>query len=198
MTVKPPLAPNPPDVGDPLDRATATDVLSGRRVRERELAAVELDGNVVPGLHLTDVVVSGGTWANLQAREAALERVEATGLDAVGIQLAEASLTDCTFVDARLNLASFRFARLERVAFERCRLEEADFYDASLRSVRFEGCTLTSAILDGATFERCELRGCELTGLTGAERLRGVRMPWPDVVQIAGLLAAAAGIEIVD
>ena len=142
--------------------------------------------------------LAASSWPNVQAREATFERVEARGLDAIGLQLPESSLADCTFVDARLNLASFRFARLERVVFERCRLDEADFYEASLRSVRFEGCALTEAVLDCATFERCELRGCELAGLSGADRLRGVRMPWPDVVQIAGLLAAAAGIEIVD
>jgi hypothetical protein len=42
------------------------------------------------------------------------------------------------------------------------------------------------------------LRGCELSGLVGAERLRGVRMPWPDVVAATAVLAAAVGIEIVD
>ena len=62
---------------------------------------------------------------------------------------------------------------------------------------RFESCVLAAASVDTATFDRCELRGCELTDLVGAERLRGVRMPWPDVVQIAGLLAAANGIEVV-
>jgi uncharacterized protein YjbI with pentapeptide repeats len=64
--------------------------------------------------------------------------------------------------------------------------------------VRFERCVLTGADLQQAHLERCELRGCELGGLHGVDRLRGARLPWPDVVQIAGLLAAAAGIEIVD
>jgi uncharacterized protein YjbI with pentapeptide repeats len=57
---------------------------------------------------------------------------------------------------------------------------------------------LTGANLSGAGFERSELRGCELDGLRGAERLRGVRMPWPDVVAASAVLAAAIGIEIVD
>lgn len=198
MTVKPPLTPHPPDVDHPIEQAAAAELLAEAQLKERELAAVELDGAAVPGLRLMDVVVRGGAWPNLQAREATLERVETTGLDAIGIQLPEASLSDCTFLDCRLDLASFRFAKLERVVFERCRLDEADFYEASLRSVRLDACTLTGATFAGATFDRCELRGCELTDLAGVERLRGVRMPWPDVVQIAGLLAAAAGIEIVD
>jgi hypothetical protein len=69
---------------------------------------------------------------------------------------------------------------------------------ATLRSVRFEKCVLTRATIETANLERCEMRGCELTELAGVERLCGTRMPWPDVVQIAGLLATATGIDVVD
>jgi hypothetical protein len=48
------------------------------------------------------------------------------------------------------------------------------------------------------TAERVELRGCDLTGLRGAEALRGMRMPWNDVLENAPLFAAVVGIEIVD
>ena len=41
------------------------------------------------------------------------------------------------------------------------------------------------------------LRRVELTGIRGAEALRGARMPWNDVLQNAPLFAALAGIEIV-
>ena len=64
------------------------------------------------------------------------------GLRGTGAQFAEATLTDCTFADCRLDLTSFRFAQLERVVFRDCRLEEADFHGATLRSVRFERCVL--------------------------------------------------------
>jgi hypothetical protein len=52
--------------------------------------------------------------------------------------------------------------------------------------------------LAGATFVRSELRGCRLESLGNPERLRGVRMPMADVVQAADVIAAAAGIEIVE
>ena len=198
VTVKPPLSPHAPDLGEDVEPATAADLLEGRRLKERTLVGVELDGEAVPGLHLVDVLIRGGTWSNLEAREATLERVEATGLDAIGLQLPAATLEDCTFADARLNLAAFRHATLERVAFRDCRLEEADFYGATLRSVSFERCVLVGATFAEATLERCELRGCELEGLVGVEWLRGARMPLGDVIQIAALLAAATGIEIVD
>ena len=196
MTVKPPLSPHAPDLDEDVEAATAADLLGSRRLKERTLLGVELDGDAVPGLHLVDVLVQGGTWSNLQAREATLERVKANGLDASGIQLPEATLHDCTFAEARLNLASFRHSVLERVAFRDCRLEESDFYGATLRSVVFERCVLTGTTVSAATFERCELRGGELESLVGGERLAGTRMPLGDVIQIAGLLASAAGIDV--
>ena len=41
-----------------------------------------------------------------------------------------------------------------------------------------------------------ELRSCDLTALRGAEALRGMRMPWNDVLENAPLFAATLGIEI--
>jgi len=46
--------------------------------------------------------------------------------------------------------------------------------------------------------ERVELRGCDLTALRGAEALRGMRMPWNDVLENAPLFAGVVGVEIVD
>jgi hypothetical protein len=49
-----------------------------------------------------------------------------------------------------------------------------------------------------ATFIESEIRSCKLAEVGNPERLRGVRMPWPDVVQAADVLAQAVGIEIVE
>ena len=168
------------------------------RLEELRLVDVDLSGCRADGARFSDLVVERGSWANLRARQATFRRVSCTGLRATGLELAEASVTDAVFEDARLDLSSFRFATLDRVTFVDCRLEEADFHGATLTSVRFERCALTRAVFDAASFERSELRGCELEGLQGVERLRGVRMPLGDVVQLAGLLAVAVGIEIVD
>ena len=83
-------------------------------------------------------------------------------------------------------------AKLERVRFEGCRMEEADFYQASLRSVVFDDCTLVSANWTGATLERSEMRSSDLSGSEGLESIRGVRMPWGDVVRSANEIASAA------
>jgi uncharacterized protein YjbI with pentapeptide repeats len=72
-------------------------------------------------------------------------------------------------------------------------MEEADFHEAKLTSVLFENCSLVQASIAGVTFTRSELRGCDITALGNAERLRGVRMPWANVIQAAGVFAQAVG-----
>ena len=62
----------------------------------------------------------------------------------------------------------------------------------------FSDCDLSGVALAEATFVESEIRGCRLAGVGNPERLRGVRMPWADVVQAADVLALAVGIEIVD
>lgn len=194
-----PVAPDPPDLPDD---APGAEIPEGRlhdlELREVRLAATDLSGRVASGLTLRDVEIREGDWSTLRADQASLTRVTASGLRGTGVELGESTLRDVSLSECRLDLSSFRHATLERVVFRDCRLDEADFYGATMASVLFERTTLVGAGVEAAAFDRCELRGCELEGLRGVERLRGVRMPWPDVVQIAGLLAAATGIEIVD
>jgi uncharacterized protein YjbI with pentapeptide repeats len=218
MTSLPPVEPKEPDVSADLPtRDLAGERLIGLRVGEAALGGdlseraaadlrlqdvrlrnLDLTGTEAPGLMLADAVVTGGSWANLRAARGSLIRVDARELRATGADFTEATLKDVVFEDARLDLATFRFAKLERVVFRDCRLEEADFLGAVLGSVGFERCTLAGASFVDATCDRCELRDCELSGLEGIEGLRGARMRWSEVIQVAGLLAGAAGITIVD
>lgn len=67
-----------------------------------------------------------------------------------------------------------------------------------LDAVRFHRCDLTRADFRGARLKRCEFRGSDLTGLEGVESLRGAAMDWPGIVEMAGVWAAALGIEVLD
>lgn len=172
-TTKPPASPYPPDLDD--DPTPVSD----------------LDG-------LADAVVLDADWANRQARGAVVRRVELRRCRLTGTELAEASLTDVTFEECRLDLVGLRIAKLERVVFRDCRMAECDLFEATLTDVLFDRCELREATFSGVNVKRIELRGCELTGLQGAEALRGARMPWTDVLENGPLFAAALGLEIVD
>jgi uncharacterized protein YjbI with pentapeptide repeats len=115
-----------------------------------------------------------------------------------GAELSGSALTDVTFADCLLDLAGLRMTKLERVAFEGSRMNDCDLYEASLTDVLFDGCDLRQATLSSSKLTRVEIRGCKLDGLRGTEALRGVRLPWADVIHNAGLLAGALGIDVID
>jgi uncharacterized protein YjbI with pentapeptide repeats len=172
---KPPVSPYPPD----LDR-------------EGDAPPVTEPGDLV------DVVVRDLDWANRSVRGLKARRAELHRCRLTGSELAEATLSDVSFVDCRLDLVGLRVAKLERVVFRDCRMEECDLAEATLADVLFEQCELRQASLADAKLTRVELRGCGLAGLEGVDALRGARMPWNDVLENAPLFAAALGVEIVD
>jgi len=143
-------------------------------------------------------VIDKGDWANADASEATLSRVEVRDVRMTGVVLAGSRINDAVFVRCRLNMSSFRFATLDGVRFEDCLMEEADLYRATLTSAAFMTCDLMGANLAEAKFERSEMRGCALDGVGNPERLTGVAMPWPDIVRSAGILAAGVGVRIID
>jgi uncharacterized protein YjbI with pentapeptide repeats len=176
----------------------AGQVASDVRLDQCRVTDVDLTGTQLVRPLLQDVVVAGGTWANLRTSDLRARRADLRNVRMTGADLSSAELEDVRFSDCRIDLASLRFARLSRVSFERCRLDEIDFTGATLESVRFTDCVLVKALWADATLTRCEMRGTDISGSGNPERLRGVRMPWMDVLASAGELAAAAGVEIVD
>jgi uncharacterized protein YjbI with pentapeptide repeats len=170
---KPPTAPYPPDLAE--DAVPVTDLEDA-----------------------VDAVVVDRDWANRRAPGLVVRRVELRRCRLTGVELAEAALSDVTFDECRLDLASLRIAKLERVVFRECRMAECDLYDASLTDVLFEKCELREATFIGVKLKRVELRGCDLAGLRGVDALRGARMPWSDVLENGPLFAAALGMDIID
>jgi uncharacterized protein YjbI with pentapeptide repeats len=165
-------------------------------VENARLLDADASGARVRGLRLRDVVLERGNLANLDAAEAAFNRVAIAGARLTGAQLARGKLVDVVFRDCLLDLATFAGSTLERVRFDGCRLAQADFREALWRDVRLDACDLTEADLTGLRIAGAELRDCTLDGLVGTERLRGAAMPWADVVGHAGVLATALGIRV--
>jgi uncharacterized protein YjbI with pentapeptide repeats len=171
---------------------------SGLRLSGSQLESVDLTEASISRGRLLDVVVTEGSWANTTGTDMSFSRVRFERVRLTGADLSGSKLDNVSFSDCRLDLCSFRFSRLEFVRFEGCRVDEADFYDANLRSVMFADCDLSGVTLTGATFADCEMRGGDLSSAHSPERLRGVRMPWSDVIRTAGELAVGIGIEVLD
>lgn len=115
-----------------------------------------------------------------------------------GVVLADAKMTNVAFVECRIDMSSMRFSHLEQVVFENCLMQDADLSSASLSSVMFRDCDLAKASLAETTVVQSEMRGCDLDGIKNPEQLRGVGMPWDDILRNAPVIAAAAGIHVAD
>jgi uncharacterized protein YjbI with pentapeptide repeats len=146
---------------------------------------------------LVDVVAADMDWAGERALRFSAHRAELRRCRLTGAELGEATLRDVALDECRVDLVGLRHATLERVVFRDCRMDECDFYGAALTDVLFERCELREATFSAVRLERVELRACDLTGIHGADGLRGARMPWNDVLENAALFAWLAGVEIV-
>jgi uncharacterized protein YjbI with pentapeptide repeats len=168
------------------------------RLRESELRGVTLEAENAPGLDLLDVILRDCDFSNVDGREGSIARVRVERSRLVGFGLSGGKVRDLAITDSTLQLASFARAGLQRVVFERVNLAEASFMEARLDAVTFIDCRLTGADFRGARLNRCELRGSSLEDVLGVTSLRGLRMPWVDIVASAGATAAALGIVVAD
>jgi uncharacterized protein YjbI with pentapeptide repeats len=164
---------------------------------ECELRGVGFQSSGRLQLRLRDVALSDGDLSNIAAHEGAvLTRVAVRNSRLIGVGLGGAKLRDVSFVDCMLSLGSFAFAELRDVTFERVNLREATFIDARLEDVSFIDCQIEGADFRGVTLHNCLMRGSSLEGVVGVASLRGLTMPWSDLVASTGALAGAAGIAI--
>jgi hypothetical protein len=147
---------------------------------------------------LADAVLEGADLAGSRAVRGELLRCIFRGCRLTGLDWAEGDVHDVVFEDCRLDLAGLRHASLQRVRFTGCDLRELDLARARAEDVLIEHCDLRQADLSGLRAQRLELRGCRVDGLRGVEGLRGALMTWPDVLELAGPLAAGVGIVLLD
>ena len=215
-----PRPPSPPRLPPALERASLP---AGAARDETRWTAVELEGASLAGVEarslefeetrlvgcdlsgarlsrfgLLDCELVRCNLANVVARDASMARVACSDSRLTGFQWPEGGVRDLLLRDCRADLASFRFATLQRATFAGCVLRDADFQGARLESVRFLDCDLTGASFADARFERSELRGCRLEGLRGVEGLGGAALEWSEIIELAGTFAAALGVRLID
>lgn len=170
----------------------------GLELRASRLTGVALDGAQLARPEWRDCELHRCSLANTLVRGGSLTRVTFTDCRMTGVTWAQTTLEDVTFRGCLLDLASFHAARLRRVIALDCVMREAELAEAVCDSVRFDRCDLTGANFRGARFAAGELRGCTLDAITGIEGLRGASIPWPELVGLAGTLASALGIGVLE
>jgi uncharacterized protein YjbI with pentapeptide repeats len=166
---------------------------------EARFDATDLSGAKLTGLFLSECELLRCDLSNAIVRGGSARRTKVEGARLTGLSWTAGEMLDTTFSECRANLATFEGTKFDRVVFENCDLGEADFRRCRLESVTFRGCDLTRAELGNARFTgKSEISGCTLDGLRGVDRLRGVAMPWGDIVAAAGTFAAELGVRLLE
>jgi uncharacterized protein YjbI with pentapeptide repeats len=147
---------------------------------------------------LTDTRLRDVDLANAEAPYSEWRVVELRGCRLTGFELRDSTGLHVLFADCRADLMSLRGTRLEGAIFRDCVLTGADFSGADLRGARFERCDLTEVELRDARLEGATLDRCRLAGVRGALSLRGTKMRWDDVVELAPAFAGALEIELLE
>lgn len=113
-----------------------------------------------------------------------------------GTQITESSFKNVTFSNCKLDLVNFRFSRLHSVVFRDCMISDADFNNATLKNVEFIGCTITGISFSSARMDNVDLSGSYIENVKGVRNLKGATIGDDQLIQLAPLLAAEAGLKI--
>ena len=157
-----------------------------------------LAGSVLDQATLTDCLVESSDWANLKATKSAMVRVKLATVRLTGLHWIDGALRDVTFVECRMDLATFRFTSFKVVSFIDCNLSRADFTGADLRGAQFTGCDLTGAQFAQANCAGARFARCDLSGVGTVTSLKGATITATDLVALSHTFAAALGITIED
>ena len=184
------------DLADALVERGGESTAKQIHIQESELHGLTLEGGKATELFLRDALFVEWDASNLNARGAELRRVELRNARLVGFGVTESKIEDLRVTGGTMMLASITQSTVRHAIFDNVNLREASFADTRLASVVFEGCDLTGADFRGARLEDCVIRGSSLEGVAGIDSLRGLVMPWNDLVASTGALAGALGIEV--
>lgn len=161
------------------------------------LDGVDLGATVRPvAIELVRCVLTGCDLSQVRLRALHGTRLvdcKLTGTDVSGVRVRDTELERC-----HLRYVNLRMGGLERVRFAGCVLDDVDFHEATLTDVAFPLSRLQGVNVDRTSFERVDLREATELGITAVTNLRGVVVRPEQVVDLAWVLAAAAGLTVGD
>jgi uncharacterized protein YjbI with pentapeptide repeats len=184
------------DLADALVEAAGATTATRIHVQESEVHGLSLPEGTATEFFLRDARLVELDATNGSARGAELRRVELANPRLVGFGITEGEIDDLRVSGGTMMLGSIAGSAIRHAVFEGVNLREASFADTRLTDVAFERCDLAGADFRGVRIEGCAIRGSSLEGVQGIDSLRGLTMPWDDLVGSAGALAGALGIAI--
>ena len=198
----PQRAPAEVDVGQLVQGIRLSGSLADPQMDDVEFTASEfvrlsVSGGRIGRCSLTDVIVRRSDCVAVELPDARIQRVVVEECKIAGSGLDGGFVEDARLLDVSAARTSWRSSTLRRVTFTGCDLVAADFGGAVLDRVTFEHCTLTRVEVSGARMTKVAFTDCDLSGLAGAQSLRGCTVDAASLAGLSGPMAATLGIELV-
>jgi uncharacterized protein YjbI with pentapeptide repeats len=115
-----------------------------------------------------------------------------------GWDVSRGAIKDVHFLNCKIDIANFRFAKMQRVRFEDCVLVGADFAAAHLTDVSFERCILERTDFSQSHLKQVDFRTSDMRGLSGWQYLKGAIIDNTQLLEAAPYLAQEIGIIVED
>lgn len=170
----------------------------GLTVTGCRLAGAQLTGARLERARFVDVVFDGCELSGTVLERATFLRVEFRQCRAVGSVWSQAQLRHVRIEGCKLDRSHWNELQAERLHVAGSLFVEADLIGARVPGARFDGCDLTLADASGATFTGAHLHGSRLDGLKGVRGLAGAHVDSFQVLALAPLFLADAGIVVDD
>lgn len=148
-------------------------------------------------LQLQDCLLENSDFSGSNLSEASWHAVAVKATRCSGLQLPNSLLKNVRFVGCRLDMANFRFAKLENVQFEQCVITGMDLYNAQLKHVEFIDCDLEDVEFSGAKLTDVDLTNARLVSVKGLSGLKGARITSDQLVALLPYVAQEIGLVVV-
>lgn len=165
-------------------------------IKDTRFEQIAMTGCELRDCWLDDVVIYNCDISANKLPKLSVDRAVFKSTRLSGIQLHESVLKDVSFVDCKLDLANFRFAKLKNVIFDSCVLTEADFAGATFNNVSFDNCELDKADFSNTKCTKLDLRGSSIVDVIGISSLKGAIVSPEQLISLAPQLAAEIGLVV--
>ena len=214
MKLRPPDLPSQLiDVTDFAALLRRDETLSELRVAEADASGIRLKSAVLQESQISNSSLSQVRIEKLHIRDCIVDRCDLTASVLAdsswhstvvrssrcsGIQLQTSLIKDVHFKNCKLDMANFRFSKLENVIFESCAIAEIDFYHASLKRVAFVDCDIDRVEFSDSTLVEVDLTRSRIMSVKGIRGLKGACISSEQLIVLAPYFAQEIGLIIKD
>lgn len=196
---------------DPMDLFSTEDSISGvhventwlttnelekTNVSESRFTKVDFSSVTVPRFDIVDCEFQKCNFTASKFPDSGWRRISIEGTRCSGLSITNGVIKDASFKNSKLEIANFRFTHIENAIFEDCAIDDIDFYNARLKNIEFINCTINKISFANARITNVDISKSIVEGIVGINSLKGVTISYEQLLQLAPVFAAEAGIKI--